>query len=267
MAGDWIKMDCTTPDKPEVLALTVKMGWDDPDLTVGKLFRLWRWFDQHTTDGNAAGVTSALLDRQVGVTGFIDAVAAVGWLEVTDNGIRLSKFEKHNGSSAKSRAQTAKRVASHKTNAKTNADTVTGALPREEKRREDIPVPNGTGGNAAESTRAELWAAGKSLLAAQGMPKAQCGSFVGKLVKDHGEAVVIEAVRATVVKRPVDAAQFLVAACQTVVGNRKQSEPAWRAEQRERTQIAAPGVAIGAKPADEFFIEAEVKRVTANTVG
>ena len=130
-------MDCTTPDKPEVLALTVKMGWDDPDLTVGKLFRLWRWFDQHTTDGNAVGVTSALLDRQVGVTGFIDAVASVGWLEVTDNGIRLSKFEKHNGSSAKSRAQTAKRVASHKTNAKTNADTVTGALPREEKRREE----------------------------------------------------------------------------------------------------------------------------------
>lgn len=44
-------------------------------------------------------------------------------------------------------------------------------------------------------------------------------------------------------------------------------EPAWRSEQRERTQIAAPGVAIGAKPADEFFIEAEVKRVTANTLG
>lgn len=46
------------------------------------------------------------------------------------------------------------------------------------------------------------------------------------------------------------------------------SEPGWRTEQRERTQIAAPGVAIGAKPADEFFIDAEeVKRVTANTLG
>jgi len=263
-------MDCTTPDKPEVLALTVKMGWDDPDLTVGKLFRLWRWFDQHTTDGNAVGVTSALLDRQVGVTGFIDAVASVGWLEVTSSGIRLSKFEKHNGSSAKSRAQTAKRVASHKTNAKTNAGTVTGALPREEKRREEYSVTDVTGGeppNQAELTKAELWTAGKSLLAEQNMPVKQCGSFVGKLVKDYGEAVVIEAVRTTVVRRPADAAEFLVATCKTMAGQRKKAEPEWRTEQRERTQIAAPGVAVGGQQADEFFYEAEVKRVTTDAVG
>lgn len=39
-------------------------------------------------------------------------------------------------------------------------------------------------------------------------------------------------------------------------------EPAWRAEQRQRTRTAAPGVATGQKPAEDFFIEAEVKRVT-----
>lgn len=76
-------------------------------------------------------------------------------------------------------------------------------------------VPNGTDGEAVdELTRTELWAAGKSLLAEQGMPVAQCGSFVGKLVKDHGETVVVEAVRATVVARPADAAGYLKAACQ-----------------------------------------------------
>ncbi len=141
MAGEWLKMEASTPDKPEVLALTVRMGWDDPDLTVGKLFRLWRWFDQQTTDGNAAGVTPALLDRQVGVSGFIEAVASVGWLSVTDAGVTLINFDRHNGATAKSRSQTAKRVANHKTNAtgnaKGNAATVSGALPREEKRRED----------------------------------------------------------------------------------------------------------------------------------
>ena len=42
----------------------------------------------------------------------------------------------------------------------------------------------------------------KSLLHEQGMPKAQCGSFVGKLVNDYGDDIVIEAVRATCVKRP-----------------------------------------------------------------
>lgn len=141
MAGDWIKMELSTPDKPEVLAITARMGWDDPDLTVGKLFKLWRWFDQHTVDGNARGVTSPLLDRQIGATGFITAVAEAGWLSITEAGIVCVGFEKHNGASAKSRAQTAKRVASHRSNAESNAPSVTPALAREEKRREEIQTP------------------------------------------------------------------------------------------------------------------------------
>lgn len=131
-------MECATPEKPEVLAITASMGWDDPDLTVGKLFRLWRWFDQHTTDGNAMRVTSSLLDRVIGVTGFVQAVADAGWLTVNEDGISLSNFDRHNGDTAKNRALTAKRVADHKVNAKGNADgndkgnadTVTEALPR-----------------------------------------------------------------------------------------------------------------------------------------
>lgn len=145
MAGDWIKMECETPDKPEVLALTALMGWDDPDITVGKLFRLWRWFDQHTIAGNAAGVTPALLDRLIGVSGFVTKVAEVGWISIDSNGISLSNFDRHNGASAKKRSVTAKRVSKHKAkvaqgiaNASGNADGVTSALPREEKRREDI---------------------------------------------------------------------------------------------------------------------------------
>ena len=47
------------------------------------------------------------------------------------------------------------------------------------------------------------------------MPKAQCGSFVGKLVKDYGEEIVVEAVRTTVVSRPADAATFLVGVCKS----------------------------------------------------
>lgn len=40
-------------------------------------------------------------------------------------------------------------------------------------------------------------------------------------------------------------------------------EPAWRTEQRARTQIAAPGVAVGIAPAQDFFeVEAvELKRL------
>jgi hypothetical protein len=75
-----------------------------------------------------------------------------------------------------------------------------------ERERELISVPNGTGGftakPAGEVTKAELWSVGKSLLFEQGMPKPQCGTFVGKLCSDYGDDIVIDAVRATCVKRP-----------------------------------------------------------------
>lgn len=130
MAGDWIKMEVATPDKPEVLAITAKMGWDDPDLAVGKLFRIWRWFDQHTADGNAEGVTKTVLDRIVGVTGFAEAMESVGWLSVNEAGISLPNFTKHCGITAKSRAETARRVAKHRDKAAPSEPNKRVVLPR-----------------------------------------------------------------------------------------------------------------------------------------
>lgn len=142
MAGEWLKFECSLPEKPETLAITVAMGWDDPDLTVGKLMRLFRWFDQHTVDGNAPGVTPALLDRLIGVTGFVQAVANAGWMSITDGGLALNHFDRHNGMTAKNRAQTAKRVANHRASSyeagQCNDPTVTSALAREEKKREEV---------------------------------------------------------------------------------------------------------------------------------
>lgn len=149
MAGDWLKMEIATPEKAEVLSITISMGWDDPDLTVGKLFRLWRWFDQQTVDGNAANVTPKLLDRIIGVSGFCDAVNSVGWLTINEGSVSLPNFDRHNGQSAKSRVLAAKRVAKHreKQSKNSNAANVTPALPREEKRREEIKPPKSPKGD------------------------------------------------------------------------------------------------------------------------
>ena len=157
MAGDWIKFETSTSDKPEVWAMASELGID-ADAVVGKLLRVWSWFDEQTPDGNAVSVTSALaeryqsvtasvtktlLDRRVGVTGFCDAMISVGWMIESDGVISLPNFDRHNGKTAKSRALTAKRVANHKTKGNgasvtsANAPSVTLALPREEKRRED----------------------------------------------------------------------------------------------------------------------------------
>ena len=141
MAGDWIKFETSTSDKPEVWAIATQLSID-PDAVVGKLLRIWTWFDQHSEKGNAPIVTKALLDRRVGVTGFVTSMIEVGWMDETDGVLTVPNFVRHNGQTAKNRALTAKRVSDYKKsnasgNAKGNAPIVTGALPKEEKRREE----------------------------------------------------------------------------------------------------------------------------------
>ena len=135
MASQWIKIEHTTPDKPEVFQIADMLGID-PDAVVGKLVRVWIWADQQTRDGNAPSVTSALLDRISCVTGFADALQSVGWLDITTGGIHFCNFDRHNGNSCKTRALSAKRVETHReVKRKCNGDSVTKALP--EKRREE----------------------------------------------------------------------------------------------------------------------------------
>lgn len=108
-------------------------------------------------------------------------------------------------------------------------------------------VPNGTADKSAdELTKSELWTAGKSLLSAQGMPQAQCGSFVGKLVKDYGDDVVIEAVRSAVVTQPADAASYLKATCQHGAGQRQ--HPNRQEAQEERNRKVADAWAAKGEP-------------------
>ncbi len=116
MAGDWMKVEHATPEKPEVFAMAAMLD-RTPDEVFGICFRMWRWFDQHTETGNAASVTPALLERYLGVTGFAHAALTVGWLEAVDGpkpGIRVPNFDRHNGVTARRRALTVQRVSRHK---------------------------------------------------------------------------------------------------------------------------------------------------------
>lgn len=145
MAGDWIKFEVATSDKPEVWAIADAL-LIDPDAVVGKLLRVWAWFDQQTESGNAPSVTKALLDRAVGVTDFCQTVINVGWMVDDGKSITLPNFDRHNGTSAKKRAETNRRVAKHREvkrdcnaggNANCNTNDVTKSVTREEKRREE----------------------------------------------------------------------------------------------------------------------------------
>lgn len=144
----WIKFETATSEKPEVWAIAQTLEID-ADAVVGKLLRVWAWFDTQTVSGNAPSVTKALLDSKVCVSGFCQAMISVGWMIEEDGVICLPNFDRHNGKTAKNRALTSKRVAEHKANnakvtkqvtkdfEKGNAASVTIALPREEKRREE----------------------------------------------------------------------------------------------------------------------------------
>jgi hypothetical protein len=142
MAGDWIKMTKDLPDKPEVWQMAGALNVD-ADCVVGKLLRVWSWFDAHTEDGNAHGVSFPLIDRVAGVIGFAEAMFLAGWLEQNGTVLTLPKFARHNGKTGKNRALTNERVAKHRqindlanTDA-CNAPSVTKTVTREEKRREE----------------------------------------------------------------------------------------------------------------------------------
>ena len=147
MSGDWIKMRGNLWDDPRIARIC-----DLTDSTegpvIGALYWLWAAADQHTEDGIMPGLTLRQIDRKTGLEGFGEALCQVGWLADHPEGVRLVKFEEHNGESAKKRCQTAKRVAKFKSaNAEVTQPAlpdrhaiVSGALPREEKRREEEEI-------------------------------------------------------------------------------------------------------------------------------
>jgi hypothetical protein len=149
VALDWIKIRIDLPDQPEVVGMARRLNLDI-DTVVGKLLRVWAWADAVTTDGNIPHVDAAYVDDKVKCPGFTDAMAAVSWIRVKNSGISFPNFDRHNGKSAKKRAEDSQR----KTNARNdNGKPVrnlsakcpqeNGQKPdqrREEKRREEEPL-------------------------------------------------------------------------------------------------------------------------------
>lgn len=134
MAGDWLKVEKETPEKPEILAIAAALKIA-PEEAFGRCFKVWRWADSHTVDGNARVTLLYALDLIAGLTGFAQALLDVGWLKAESGMFVVPNFERHMGQSGKRRALTSQRVAqkrlrdcqaeSAKCNAGSNASSVT----------------------------------------------------------------------------------------------------------------------------------------------
>lgn len=142
MAGEWIKVRTNLWNDPRI-SQVCDLTNERKATVIGALYWLWASADEHTETGLMPGLSLKGIDRETNIAGFGTALVIIGWVEDTPQGTILVRFNEHNGASAKNRAQTAKRVANSRNGGdvtpvfeKCNAATVTGALPREEKRRD-----------------------------------------------------------------------------------------------------------------------------------
>lgn len=109
----WIKVQSTLPDKPEVIRIAAALRIHRLH-ALGLCVALWAWADSQTSDGIIEGFDRDSVDALFGQPGFAEALERVGWLRVGDGAIVLPRFDRHNGTSAKKRAETARRVSKHR---------------------------------------------------------------------------------------------------------------------------------------------------------
>jgi hypothetical protein len=172
MAGDWIKVEKSTPRKPEVMAIADELGIHI-DHAFGLCFRFWCWCDDQMTDGHAQSVTNVTLDSSFGHAGFATALVKVGWLRVRNGSLEVPNFDRHLSESAKNRALSGMRKAKQRAKSVTEMSRPERdkSVTREEKRREETerqyaraagPPDEPAGKTPKPPTKADAAAAGQS---------------------------------------------------------------------------------------------------------
>lgn len=138
MAGDWIKLDVTVHEKPEVVMMAAELDMHELDV-VGRLARVWIWADQQSVNGDAVSVTAAFLDRLTQCNGFASAMRKAGWLEGRDGSLSIPNFDRHNGQTAKTRALGRNRNQSYRAKNRDGESVTNASL--EKRREENINIP------------------------------------------------------------------------------------------------------------------------------
>ena len=143
MAGDWIKVENVTPNKPEIFQIARSLGITRDD-AFGKIVRFWIWLDGVTVDGRVDGVALQDVDALLCAPGLTSALIEAKWLLANDDKRQfvVPNFPRHNGKSAKARALTSKRQSRWRSKP-TGDDVDAPTSPekrREEKKRGGAPL-------------------------------------------------------------------------------------------------------------------------------
>ena len=106
MAGDWLKVEKATPDKPEIGHIARSCGIS-VELAFTAWFRLWCYLDTVTADGQVRFLTPDDVDRvtrQPGLGNALSSDQGCGWITFHAGGATITNWDRHNGESAKQRA-------------------------------------------------------------------------------------------------------------------------------------------------------------------
>ncbi len=175
MAGDWIKLEVATLDKPEVRQMARVLGVKHGE-ALELLLRFWAWMDANSVDGHVDGLVDVDVDELMRCPGFCGVMKMIGWLKCDSERqrIEIPNADRHNGKSAKKRALTNLRQSQWRKNVDASVDgavdaaSVTKASTREEKRR-DRPIhtlrsagkPSSLPADFSISERVRAWASEK----------------------------------------------------------------------------------------------------------
>ncbi len=99
----WIKMRKALIHDTRLSGMAEQLNVS-PATVLGCLVILWSIADTQTADGKLPRYTKNALDNDVRLPGFADKLEQIGWIRFDDNGAHISEFAKHNGNTAKRRA-------------------------------------------------------------------------------------------------------------------------------------------------------------------
>ena len=146
MAGDWIKLEHATLDKPEVLRAAEMLGIHRRE-ALGLFVEFWIWLDKNLSGlcpDFVRNMSRKSLDDVLHCPGFAAVLVSVGWAKFDDEHATMTiiNAERHNGNPAKTRALDAKRKKEKRLE---NVREMSGLKTdktgtREEKRRDITPI-------------------------------------------------------------------------------------------------------------------------------
>lgn len=106
--AEWIAWQKGLCGKPKIMQIAAALGVTEFD-AAARCMVVWEWFDSHTVDGYAQGITADRLSALLRLPGVCEAMRKAGWLLEDRSGLHVENWTRWNGESAKARLRHADR--------------------------------------------------------------------------------------------------------------------------------------------------------------